>query len=496
MRWGGVVVGLTLAACGGDLSTVDGGEDGREDLPAPRFEETCGQRGPVEILALEPNEYAYRIDADETEDIVFVGVFEADGPLGASPDRSKRRIVSVPSCGGEPAVVAEGMEYEQSFYGLDFACRVDGDGLYRIYGDASRSPTLVLDTCRMQLASLGPVAVLEGSGALGRLVFVPIAMDRDAPAETLADDIVVPINPFFGGSDYKTTPFWVGLRSTMVLNGAGEVLHVDLQDQPTEVVLDGALDFRASFTGNSIVWQADAPLAGDSDTPVSPVFLFNRETGAGTHLMDTHLAWSGPVFHSDWVVLRDDSSLGRRVFDLSGQELPLPSGTHLRAVLGPDSFWLSRNAGEMTEELYWEIGSEPRVVVAYEFGHPAYANDGIKVYVEDGHPATDEGSLLYGALAGGAQQVLSDRVSFYHRVFSDGRLLSVVDVDNNAHGQLRLEDPENGSVVEIDPYGYLHSPSLNIGDPFEGDIVWAVDDPEDGRHGLYRGRISGGVEPQ
>ena len=491
MRRLALVVALTSAGCGGDITSVSGADV----LAPPRFEETCGVEGPVELLALDPGEHAFRLDWDPSGERVLVGVFRVSGPLSVQLDTSDRAIVSVPPCGGESAMVAEGMEYKTSYDGLTLACSVDGDALYRVDPLGVEPPALVLDgTCGVRRTDAGLVAVLAGSGSVGRLVIV---RDPSNPVvETLVDGVGVPVNPFFGGDDYQTTPLWADGEQAIAMTPAGEVIEVNLVDGTTTVILDGVLDFRASGGGTKILWQADAPLAGEPETPVSPLFLYDRETTGGVGVLDTHLAWTASPFPSDWVVVRDDSSLGRRLFDHAGEELALPEDTFLRGVLGVDRFWLSRQVDETTQELYWEIGSEPRVVVEHVLGHPGKSGDGIKVYVEDDHPAMNEGALLYGSFDGGGPEVLSERVNFHHRRLPDGRLLGIVGEDNNAHGQLRLEDPASGSVVEIDRHGYLHSPSLNAGDPFEGDIVWAVDDPEDGRHAVFRGRISAGVEPQ
>jgi len=458
-------------------------------LDPPRFEQTCGEQEPVELLALNPGEHAFRLDWDPSGQRVLVGVFRVGGPLGTQPDTSDRAIVSVPPCGGESAVVAEGMEYKTAYDGHVLACAVDGDALYRVDPLGERPPVLVLDgTCGVRRTNVGLVAVLPGSGSVGRLVIV---RDPDSPVvETLLDGVGVPVNPFFGGDDYQTTPLWADDELAIAMTPAGEVVEVNLVDGSTTVLLEGVLDFRASGGGSKILWQADAPLAGEPQTPVSPLFLYDRETTAGVSIVETHLAWTASPFQSDWVVVRDDSALGRRLFDHAGDELPLPPETFLRGVLGPDRFWLSRQMEETTQELYWEVGSEPRVVVEHVLGHPGKSGDGIKVYIEDDHPAMNEGGLLYGSFDGGGAEVLSERINFHHRLLPDGRLLGIVGEDNNAHGQLRLEDPENGSVLEIDPYGYLHSPSLNAGDPFDGDIVYAVDDPRDGRHALYRARVA------
>ena len=71
---------------------------------------------------------------------------------------------------------------------------------------------------------------------------------------------------------------------------------------------------------------------------------------------------------------------------------------------------------------------------------------------------------------------------------ADGRILTTVGLDSSDHGALRLIEPGGEAWVQVHALGYVQSPRLNKGDPFEGDVVFAAADPGDGR-GVYRASV-------
>ncbi|MBL4687735.1 MAG: hypothetical protein JKY37_24280 [Nannocystaceae bacterium] len=457
---------------------------------APTFEERCGVAGPVELLALAPREHAFRLDWSPDDQRMLVGVFRAAGALGLFADTSNRAIVSVGPCGEDPMIIGEGMEVVREYQGVALACAVDGSALFRIDPSGAADPVRILDgTCAVRRTDAGLVAVLPSEDNLGRLVIVREPHVLAPAVETLVEGVGVPVNVFFGAGDYRTTPLWAKGREAIAMKPDGDVISVNLDDGSSTVVVGGALEFRASSDGTKIVWQTDEAPQGDPDAPISAIFLHDRESSTGVRLLDSHLAWTVSPFRRDWVVVRDNSLLGQRAFAASGEELRLPEGTAIRAVLANDLFWLVRKADQRTEELLWDLEGVPRVIIDHAQGAPSKSGDGISVFVDAEHPAELEGALWYGPFDGGPVRLLSERVNYQHAIVSDGRILGIVEKNNNAHGRLLLENPADHSLIELDRYGYLHSPSLNAGDPFDGDIVYSVDDPEGTRHALYRAAV-------
>lgn len=476
------------AGCSEDVSTAQG------EIPpdAPEYAQTCGVSRPVSLLELQPDEYAYALEWGPEHERVLVSVFRTSGPLGLFPSTDNRAVVAVDPCGENPTLIAEGVELVKPHQNLVLACAVDGSALFRLDPSGASDPVRVLDgTCAVRRTDEGLVAVLAGPGDVGRLVIVRDPAGPMPAIETLVDGVGVPSNPFFGGNDHRTTPLWAKGSEALAMTPAGDVLSVDLITGDSATLVTGALQFRASSGGGLLVWQSQDELSGDPEAPSSPIFLFTRETGTQQFMLNSHLAWTVAPFRHNWVVLRDDSSLGQRIFGFDGEELALPSGTFLRGILNDTEFWLGRKReDDSTEELFWDMLSEPRFVIDHRLGHASKQGDGIKVFEDADHPGDLEGSLRLGAFNGGQVEELSARVNFHHRVLPDGRILGILNEDANAHGSLRLEDPADGSVVELDPHGYLHSPTLNLGDPFDGDVVYAVDDPADAsRHAVYRARL-------
>ncbi|MEM6992158.1 MAG: hypothetical protein AAF721_16730 [Myxococcota bacterium] len=478
---------LTLGSgCQNDAVTLEP----EDPADAPTFEERCGDAAPVELLALHPQQYAFEMDWAPGGERLLVGVFQAAGPLGLFPSTQDRAIVSVGPCGEDPVVVGEAMEVASPYDDIALACSVDGDALYRIDPTGAQPPVKILDgTCAVRHTDLGLVAVLPTEGRVGRLVIIRQPEVLAPAVETLVDGVGLPDSVFFGGDDHRTTPLWASGREALAMRPSGEVIAVDLEDGTTSVEVDAAIEFRASSDGTKFVWQSAEGIEGDAETPISPIFLHDRASSSGVHLLNSHLAWTAAPFRRKWTVVRDNSVLGQRIFDDAGVELVLPEGTTLRGIISDEQFWLVRKEGDTTEELVWDVGSEPRVVIDHVAGQAAKHGDGFAVFEDDGQGPALEGTLRYGAFEGGVD-VLSERINFDYRILGDGRLLSILDEDNNAHGRLLLQDPEAQRQVELAEHGYLHSPALNKGDPFDGDVVWAVDDRETEEHALYRAAVA------
>jgi len=476
---------LTALGCGGSGSAVVPDVTATE----PEYNARCGVEGPVLLLDLEANEHPFRVDPVPGEDRVLVGLFEAAGSLGLFPDRTREAIVSVGPCGESPTLVAEDMALVGAYEEVQLACASDGDALYRVDPTGESEPVLLLaGTCAVRRTDAGLVAVLSGGGGVGRLVIMREPGAAAVVVETLLDNVVVPTNVFFGGGDYRSTPLWASGGEAITLTPDGLVLAVDLQDSAVSVLAEGAASFLAAADGRRIVWQVDDVEQHDEEAPAGVIVLHDRDAGTDLPLLKSHLPWTTSPFRHGWVVLRDNSVLGQRLFDGdTGESLGLPEGTALRAVLGDAQFWLARDTDGRTEELLWEPPSEPRLIIDHAEGFAEKSGDGFKVFA---YNAADglEGTLSYGSFDGGVER-WSDRVNFHHRVLADGRILGIVDEDSNQHGALRLEDPGTGALVMVDPHGYLHSPSLNANDLFAGDVVYSVDGDGESRHGLYRASI-------
>lgn len=491
-RWVRVawLAGVALG-CGDDLA----GESSDPEPAAPKYAQSCGSDGPHRVLELQPGEYVFEIDHAPVGDRLLVGVFriEPGAKLNDSADTSARAIMAAGPCGEDPVEVGVGLEVASPVGDVALACAAQGTGVYRIDPTGAEPPVLLVDApCSVRRTDEGLVLVRAGADdETGDLVIIRDPAADNPQMELLLSGVGVPDNDFYGSADHRTTPLWAKGSEAMVLMPTSNVVEVDLVSGQARVVVEGVLDFRASSSGEYLLWQTNEPLEGDEDAPTSPVFLHDREAATDAYLVNTHLPWTASPFRSGRAVVRDDSPLGERIYSIpDGEEQSLPEGYTLRKLLGDDRFWLAKNSGDATQEYLWAPGSDPQLLVEHVFGHASLAGEGVQVYVEDEHPNMSEGALWFAPFDGAGAELVSPRVHFHHRRFADGRVLSIVDEDDNRHGSLRLQVPGQELPLLLDTHGYVHSPSLNGGDPLDGDLVWAADERDSGRRGLYRARLA------
>ncbi|MCA9706262.1 MAG: hypothetical protein KDK70_10475, partial [Myxococcales bacterium] len=311
-----------------------------------------------------------------------------------------------------------------------------------------------------------------------------------AVPQVLASGIRAPTNAYFGPGGSPSTSLWAAGAEALGLDEAGVVHRFDLTTGEATVELEGVRELRVSSDGRLMLWQELHPAEGDPEAPVGPVRLRDRAAGTDVHLLDTHLEWTGNPWVGDYVVVRDDVQ-GLQVFGREGGEpVPLPEGTDYRGVLDQGQLWIARRVDGVTEELRLTPGAGAPVVFARHQGVVTRRSDGLEIFEADDAPDPSEGSLSFVPWTGGEPVRLAERVHVGRGRLADGRILTIVDEDQTEHGPLRLLDPDTGGWVQLDPHGYVQSPRLSSGDPFDGDVVYAVSDPGGDGRGVVRAAVS------
>ncbi len=477
-----------LAGCG------DAGTPAPEPEPTALFEEVCGTEGPRRLLPLAEGEHAYRLDPLAQDDRVLVSTFFVDPstPLAQFPPTLDLAIYAVEPCGDTAVPIAAGLSLTSGHDGLLFGCDDDDHGVYLLDPSGAQPPRLLLEGwCPLRSTAAGLVTVqAEPAERHGTLVVLRDPADPAAQPEVLASDLRVPRNAYFGPGGNATTSLWTDDHEAVGLDHAGVVARVDLSTGDRTDELSGVRELRISGDARLMIWQALDPAEGDPSTPVGPVFLRDREAQTDTHLLNTHLEWTGNPYAGEYLVIRDDRQ-GPRVFYRDGQPIALPSGTHYRGVLADGQLWLARRVDDQTEELRWTPGDPTPTVITRHGGQVSPRSDGMEIFEDDDAAPPNEGSLHFVPWDGGEPAVLADHVHQSRRALADGRILSIVYEDAHHHGSLRLSDPDTGGWIRIDPRGYVQSPRLGRHDPFDGDIVFSTSAPDldDTRRGVYRARV-------
>ncbi|MCH9683324.1 MAG: hypothetical protein K0V04_17950 [Deltaproteobacteria bacterium] len=482
--------------CAEGSSVVD-----RPDFEPPQatWREVCGTEGPHRILGLAPGEHAYRIVRIEGEDRVLVSTFVVDPtiPLSEFPPTLELVTQAVGLCGEDPVEVARGLELPSRIDDRHWVgCADGGHGASLIDVTGQQPPRPLLDGwCPLRSTDHGVVTV--SSAADERYGTLVIARDLDDPAavpQVLAHDVRVPRNAFFGPGHSSTTSLWTSADEALALDNLGNVVHVDLATGQSTIQLEGVREFRVSSDGRYMVWQALDPAEGEPETPVSPVFLLDRETQTQDHLLNTHLEWSGGVFAGDYVVVRDDVEGLQLFVRETAQSISLPPGTEFRGLLDATQMWLVERGFETTQELRWSPGdSEPVAFATHQPGSVSRRGEGFELFVEDLPPqmaGPGEGRLEWMGFDGGDPIIVAHRAHRNRGHVADERLITTIGTDSTGHGPLWLIGPDPDDVVVLDALAFEQSPRLNSGDPLDGDIAFAVADPGGDRRGVYRGRVS------
>lgn len=486
----GVLLLLCTSACGSDHTLGPA----LEPVPDAAFETVCTSEGPQRLLALGAGEHAYGVDRVAAA-AVLVSTFFVDPslPLASLPPTLDLAIHAVGPCGEAPHELARGLVLTGGYDDLVLACREGGHGALVLDLDAGAPPRPLLEAwCPLRSTDAGLLAVeSEPDERYGTLVLLRDPSDPQAEPEVLAERIRTSRNTFFGAGPSSTTSLWAQGGEAVVLTEDGVVLRLELATGQATPELEGVRELRVSSDGRSMIWQGLEPAVGDSDTPLGPVFVRDRESQTDAHLLDTHLEWTGNPFASALhLALRDDTEGLRLFWRDDAEPLALPEGTDYRGVLDDGALWLVRRVDGGTEELRWSPGDpQPELLVRHD-GVVSRAGDGFEIFDVHDVPAPNEGSLGFQSFDGRPLVRLADHVHASHGRLRDGRILTIVNEDASEHGSLRLIDPEDGHEVQLDPRGYVQSPRLSRGDPFDGDVVFASDGGVvDAERGVYRARV-------
>ena len=336
--------------------------------------------------------------------------------------------------------------------------------------------------CRVGSVELGLVVEAPGERALW-------LHPREAPPRVLVD----------GLANDDAGERWTSGGDTIVarLDDASIVAVVlggSITD-PMQVstVATAAVDFRVG-EGRWLIWQG---VGSDGTGPVRRTDL--RGATAEIELATGRLADEPLPLYGPYLLLRSDGQ--RLVFRLEdGAALELPAGWSFRRHLPDGRIWLHRDAapyGEL-DEVAWDPATGQTVAVYAGPGSTTYADDALEVLVPSAEAGIQRGRLLLAAWDGSGTVVIGDDVGWHRRRLDDGRVLSVVQTqDEPPLGTLALHEAGHEGPVQLATdvlATSLRINSLGGGDnPFAGDFLWV------GAHGdaraLWRIRIPPPLSP-
>jgi hypothetical protein len=479
----GVSLSLSLGACGDDTAG-----------PAPgKFDELCGQEGPVRLLALDPDEVPQAAFARVLGDRYLLTL-----PIERGDADPVVEVWSVGRCGEDPLVLADDVSRLPHFYEpwpeIPFACRASTGALEALdpTGVQASNPVFETRECFHLPTSYGVVTIL-GNGDTGPLVLQPWPDDPFTGAAdqvVLADEVkstALP-SPHLQPTEYEVLD--ARADEVFAITAADELVVVTLDDLALGVIAQGVREMSVGPSGRWVIWQGVDVTNEDPDWPEGPIFLTDRESGETTHVADTALAYTfepmmleslglihyrvgvtGPAPADFWLRLDTLES-----YEVPGALQPLGIIDETWPVLGPyfgtPYYALDVDTGQLTT-LY--EGSWRQTWVGEQ---------GLTVLSEQG------GELVRVARPG-ESKILAPEASDGVVIASDEHVITPYEVNGDGIGSLIIVDPDTHDERYIDDDVLDLSVSLYEEVEGELEVSYAVVDSDPDRHGIWLARPAG-----
>lgn len=492
----GLVV-LLAPACSDDTTVPEPAE----------LAELCGEAGPVQILALDPD----RPLASVQDRGIFSGRrvlnvgYRGEGPAsGAFPPVGDGELWSVGACGEDPLLLAEGnprlVDYSSLGFDVLLECDPESGRMSTLDPTGEHPGNAVFEThaCFAWPTDDGLLTILPHDEDTGALVFQPWPDDPwTAPAEpiVLLDPVRMRTDtPHTGPAEYEV--LGVTNDDYLAITTNDELIAISRVDAELITIATNVREFESDSTGRYVVWQSLEVTNDDPDWPEGPIFVIDRQTGQVTQLTEgalAHTLASAFTLESMGILhLRVESNSIDRFYrlptlesiDAPGDIMVHRAVDDTRALIG-DYFYggpyllFDTFTGELTNL----FAGEGQVTIN---DSDITVLSGVDCCVADNSNRT-AGKLLRVPYEG-EYEILAERATLGYRFTTDGRVITPIDVGTDWIGSLIVVDPTTLDERLIDDHVFRFSPSAR--DELEGDplVVYAVVDGE--RDGVWQARLA------
>ncbi|MFV8750537.1 hypothetical protein ACNOYE_08285 [Nannocystaceae bacterium ST9] len=454
--------------------------------------ELCGQEGPVQILALDPDRPLARVGdrgifgERRVLQVEYVG--EADDDLG------EHEVWSVGLCGEDPRLIAEGdiyvIRYLDIWPELLFECDAATGRISTLDPLGVQSANVVFETddCSSRPLDEGLLTVVANDDdATASLILQPWLNDpwtESAESVVLHDSLRSPVNVSLVGD------VGVGDDELFVITADDELVAISRVDGAPTTIATNVAAARQSRSGRYVFWQ-DAQLTNaDPRIPEGAMFLLDRQTdevlelGEGrteaTYLNEFQLESLG-FFH---VTLGEDSDGVHRFVRLATFEsfdVPIDLFVHgaiddTRVLVG--GWWFTAP--------FW-IFDTTTAELTMLFDGDGTVRDMDEARFDLLERSSSDASKLRRVPYQGEPTLLARRATDGYWLTSDGRVVTPIDADADFVGKLIVVDPATLDEQIIDDHVLRYQPTPI--DDFEGDpvVLYAVADRE--RQGVWIARL-------
>jgi hypothetical protein len=488
-----LAISIAIAACADETTGPEPAE----------FADLCGQEGPVQILALDPDRpLAWVADQGVFGDRRVLRIWYAgDEPLidDAYPATGDRELWSVGPCGEDPLLLVEGdhhaVTYSDVWPDVLLECDEASGRISTLDPAGIRPANVVFETsdCSARTIDDGLLTIVphddEQTGSLVLQSWPDDPWTMQAEPVMLLDSIRMPT--YFAAGDVGVTD-----EEILVVTGDDELVAVSRLDGETTTIATDVHEFANDSAGRYVIWQDTELTNGDPDWPEGPIFLLDRQTSAVTQLAETRLG--DTILHPfaleamNILQLRLESSGVTRFYrlpTLESIEVPVDLTVYravdeTRALVGAYFFggpyWLVDTlTGELTSlfdgtgGMSW--GDEFMLVL-----------ENVECCIADN--GNRKPGKLWRVPYDGERELLARRATNGYRFTTDGRVITPIDVGTDWLGTLVVVDPATLDEQVIDDHVLRFQPSAF--DEIDGDpiVLYGVGDPE--RQGVWLARLA------
>lgn len=473
------VLVLLLAGCGDDVAGA----------PVP-LAEVCGVDGPHRLLPLDADEtlLPWRSPTRLGERLYYVAATGVTEAFSDSPQPAPRDVTvySTGPCGEDPLVVARDVQRvfaDPHFPDLILGCAGDLRGdLVALDPTGVAAPRLLLaDGCDSRFTDHGLLRLIANDDEPARLLLHPYPIQ---PTET---PIVLHEALRPGSFLWPFAPTDVGV---WMIDTADQLVHVSLPDGEVRVEQPSVHDFGISDDDRFLVWQDLAGTAEIDGRSAGPIWLRDRTESEDIVLAASASPYVHPLSGRGLVHLWLGSGQSRVIALPSLASVDLPGSPWIHTQVDDGRYLMTSGVSGPWSLVDFTTGELTHLTDAVGAGSFSMGPTALEMRQLDDPSGNSrsEGPLWRYRYDGSEPELLAARVSGLHQNLSDGRIVTLLDLDERGVGQLVVIDPDTLAERSIDEHVRATAPLRPfITDLFDPDtLVYTVSDGE--RSGVWMAR--------
>ncbi len=425
-------------------------------LESAPLSEVCGAAGPFQLLSLGADERVGTQNSDFAaigERLLFVagkGQRFLSPLFGPLPETST--VYAVGPCGEDPVVVAHDIDsvHEEPLWpGVALGCTMDGYDLVRLDPSGVAGPVLLAaNACGATVTEHGLLQYVLTDDNLVSANFFPL-IDPDGPVlgePILVADPVPVINALTGAVTLRPDEI-------LLLEADGDLVRFALPDLTKTLLQPSVVTFASSDDGRYLLFQLRPSSGDDPHNPIGMIHIRERSSGVSILIGSGSLGGSSyPYFPVPDVAKVELSGATDHEILISLPDfafLDVPAGHQIHSRLA-DGRWLS-NSGHSNGWSVLDLEAGQTTLVSDDFALlRTYSDDHLDLLIGSYSDPRHTLPLVRFFFDDRAPQTLASRANRNAVVREDGRILTMVDVDDDWLGELTLVDPSTREATRID----------------------------------------------